>query len=143
MASGRSPDNVRGRSALDRECAISAHRRSLGSALLFAGIADHLQARDAQIAGFLGFCFLAFFPFHLFFLGFLRLGFMVTYAGNGHRVADVLVQFDGFAAQFPGLAILTRDCKFIAESPFCRQPVTVIPECLGLAVFAGAAVSCA
>src|ERR1700694_1847435 len=30
-----------------------------------------------------------------------------------------------------------------AESPFCRQPVTVISECLGLAVFAGAALSCA
>ena len=79
----------------------------------------------------------------LFFLGFLCLAFVVTHACNGLGVADVLVQLNGLAAQFPGLAILAA---IIANSsgwshPTAEQPVTITLECMGLAAgVAGAAV---
>src|SRR5579859_951104 len=81
--------------------------------LLLAGITDHLQTSDAEITGFLGFGFLAFFCLTLCFFGFFCLRFVVTSAGYGHRMPDVLGQLDGAATQFPGLAVLASDCKFI------------------------------
>src|SRR5579863_335333 len=81
--------------------------------LLFAGFADHLETFDAQVAGFFRFCFLAFFCLRRSLFGFLRFRFVMTHADYGHRMTNVLGKLDLRATQFPGLAILTGDCKLI------------------------------
>ena len=74
MASGVTPNNVGGVQRFLASRYLSAQPPA-SNPLLFAGIADQLETRDAQVAGFLGFCFLAFFPFHLSF-SFLPLFFL-------------------------------------------------------------------
>ena len=74
-------------------------------ALFAASLADHPQARNAQIAGLLvAGCFV-----RLPIFRFSRLRFVGYEASDSHPMPDVPVKLNGAAAQTPDLAIFARN----------------------------------
>ena len=94
-------------------------------ALLAASLADHLQARNAQIAGLL----VAGCPFRPPLFRFSRLRFVGYEAADSHLMPEVPVKLNGAAAQSPDIAIFACYRKLVRLVAFLQA--TGYGLCLG------------